>query len=486
MSQLNIRFIFKMLGLMFILEFLFVLVAIAVAFYYKGDDVYPLSQTAGIMLALGMLFYLIGFKANERYAGRREGMITVALTWAVLSFLGMLPFYLGGYITNPADAYFETMSGYTTTGATILSDIEALPKGILFWRSLLQWQGGVGMIVFTVALMPIFGGGASELFDAESASITHDRFRPRITQVAKRLWGVYVLLTGILVLLLWAGPMDLFDAVCHSFTTLATGGYSTKNASVAYWNSPYVEYMITIFMFIGAINFTLIYFFFKGNFKKLFHDEELRWFFFIAVGAISIATSWVYFNGFETDFETSFRKATFQVMTCLTTTGFATADYVPWGPFFWLLALMLMIICGCAGSTTGGLKTGRFVILVKSLLSEFKKQTHPHAVIPVRMDGHAVPVDIVRRVLVFSFVYVFMIAVCCFLLTLNGVGFEEAIGGCVSCASNSGPALGTIGPVSNYSSLPDFSKWVLSFLMMTGRLEIFTVLSLFLPGFWKQ
>ena len=486
MSQLNIRFIFKMLGLMFILEFLFVLVAIAVAFYYKGDDVYPLSQTAGIMLALGMLFYLIGFKANERYAGRREGMITVALTWAVLSFLGMLPFFLGGYITNPADAYFETMSGYTTTGATILSDIEALPKGILFWRSLLQWQGGVGMIVFTVALMPIFGGGASELFDAESASITHDRFRPRITQVAKRLWGVYVLLTGILVLLLWAGPMDLFDAVCHSFTTLATGGYSTKNTSVAYWNSPYVEYLITIFMFVGAVNFTLIYFFFKGNFKKLFHDEELRWFFFLALGAITIATGWVYFNGFEAGIELSFRKAAFQVMTCLSTCGFATADYIPWGPFFWLIALLLMIICGCSGSTVGGLKTGRFVILVKSLMNEFKKQTHPHAVIPVRMDGHAVSVDIVRRVLVFSFVYVFMIVVSCFLLMFNGVGFEEAIGSSVSCASNSGPGLGTVGPVSNYSGLPDFSKWVLSFLMMTGRLEIFTVLSLFLPGFWKQ
>lgn len=486
MSQLNIQFILKMLGLMFILEFLFVLVAVAVAMFYGGDDIYPLLQTGGIMLVSGLVLYFIGFRANERAAGRREGMITVTLTWGLLSFLGMLPFTLGGYISNPADAYFETMSGFTTTGATILKDIEALPKGILFWRSLIQWQGGVGMIVFTVALMPIFGGGASQLFDAESASITHDRFRPRITQVAKRLWGVYVLLTAILTVLLWAGPMDLFDAICHSFTTLATGGYSTKNASVAYWDSPYVEYMITAFMFVGAVNITLFYYLLKGNYKKLIFDEELRWFFFIVLTAITVATGWVYFNGFEPGFEPSFRKAAFQVMTCVTTTGFFTADYIPWGPFFWLLALLLMIICGCSGSTVGGLKTGRFVILVKSLLNEFKKQTHPHAVIPVRMDGHAVPVDIVRSVLVFSFVYILMIVVCCFLLMFNGVGFEEAIGGTVSCASNSGPGLGTVGPVSNYSGLPDFSKWVLSFIMMTGRLEIFTVLTLFLPGFWKQ
>lgn len=244
--MLNVRFIFKMLGIMFVLETLFMLAATAVAFIYKGDDFRPLALSSGILLLVGFLLYAIGFKANEHTAGRREGMLTVTLTWVLFSFFGMLPFYLGGYIDNITDAYFETMSGFTTTGSTILTNIEALPEGILFWRSLTQWQGGIGMIVFTVALMPIFGGGASQMFDAETPGITHERFRPRIAQVAKRLWGVYLFLTILLAFLLWLGPMDVYDAVNHSMTCMSTGGYSTKNASIAHWNSPYIEYIISI------------------------------------------------------------------------------------------------------------------------------------------------------------------------------------------------------------------------------------------------
>ena len=269
-----------MLGVMFILETFFMLAATVVAFLYRGSDVYPLLISSGILFGTGFLFYSMGFKANEHSAGRREGMLIVTLTWILFSLFGMLPFYIGGYIDNVTDAFFETMSGFTTTGSTILTNIETLPKGILFWRSLTQWQGGIGMVVFTVALMPIFGGGASQMFDAETPGITHERFRPRITQVAKRLWGVYVFLTLFLVGLLWAGPMNLYDAVNHAFTAISTGGYSTKNASIAYWNSSYIEYVITIFMFIGATNMTLVYFCFNGNVKKLIKDEEFRWFFF--------------------------------------------------------------------------------------------------------------------------------------------------------------------------------------------------------------
>lgn len=279
--MLNVRFIVKMLGVMFILETFFMLAATVVAFLYRGSDVYPLLISSGILFGTGFLFYSMGFKANEHSAGRREGMLIVTLTWILFSLFGMLPFYIGGYIDNVTDAFFETMSGFTTTGSTILTNIEALPKGILFWRSLTQWQGGIGMVVFTVALMPIFGGGASQMFDAETPGITHERFRPRITQVAKRLWGVYVFLTLFLVGLLWAGPMNLYDAVNHAFTAISTGGYSTKNASIAYWNSSYIEYVITIFMFIGATNMTLVYFCFNGNVKKLIKDEEFRWFFFL-------------------------------------------------------------------------------------------------------------------------------------------------------------------------------------------------------------
>lgn len=486
MFQLNVRFIVKMLGIMLMLETLFMLSAALVSFLYREDDLLPLLLSCGVMCLTGLAFFIVGLKANEHAAGKREGMITVTLTWIVFSFFGMLPFYWGGYITSLTDAYFETMSGFTTTGASVLSDIEAMPHGILFWRSLTQWQGGIGMIVFTVALMPILGGGASQLFDAETTSITHEHFRPRVTQVAKRLWGIYLLLTVFVVFLLWLGPMDVFDAVCHALTTMSTGGYSTKNTSIAYWNSAYIDYVITIFMFIGAVNFTLIYFFLKGDFKKLLKDEEVRWFFFFVLVTVLIVTAWLFFRGIESDILLAFRKSAFQVVSLVTTCGFATTDYISWEPFFWIIALILMVICGCAGSTCGGFKMGRFVILTKNMFNEFKKQTHPHAIIPVRMNDRAISPDIVHRVLAFAFIYISLIVVGCLALSLDGVGFEETVGAVISSISNTGPGLGSCGPVGNYGDFPDVSKWVLSFLMMTGRLEIFTVIALLLPGFWKQ
>ena len=342
------------------------------------------------------------------------------------------------------------------------------------------------MIVFTVALMPIFGGGASQMFDAETPGITHERFRPRIAQVAKRLWGVYLFLTILLAFLLWLGPMDVYDAVNHSMTCMSTGGYSTKNASIAHWNSPYIEYIISIFMCIGATNMTLIYFIMNGKVMKLLNDEETIWFYAIVVLAVAVTFIWIYFNGIVTDVELAFRQAFFQVTSIISTCGFATADYIPWGPFFWMFALLLMMICGCAGSTSGGLKTGRVAILVKNLFNEFKKQTHPHAIIPVRMNGRVISSELVHRVLAFAVIYVGLMMFTSFILLADGVGFEEALGASVSAVSNTGPGLGSCGPVCNFSELPDLSKWVLSFAMMTGRLELFTVLTILLPGFWKQ
>lgn len=484
--MVNIRFIAKMLGLMFLLETFFMLMATGVAFLYGGDDSMPFLISTGILFAAGLLFYLAGYKANEFNAGRREGMLTVALTWILFSLFGMLPFYIGGYIDNITDAYFETMSGFTTTGASILTDIEALPRGILFWRSLTQWQGGIGIIVFTVALLPIFGGGASQLFDAETPGITHERFRPRVTQVAKRLSGVYIFLTFLVIGLLWAGPMDLFDAVNHGLATISTGGYSTKNASIGFWDSSYVEYIIMIFMFIGATNITLIYFLFNRQPKKLFQDEEFRWYIIFIAVATFIVLTWLLYNGIATDVESAFRKSTFQIITLISTCGFATENYITWGPFFWFIALILMVICGCAGSTSGGLKMGRFVILVKNLSNEFKKQTHPRAVIPVRMNGHAISTEVVHRVLAFVFAYIALIIVSCVVLALDGMAFDETIGAVISAISNIGPGLGAQGPVGNFAEVPDVSKWFLSFLMLTGRLEIFTVLTILVPGFWKQ
>ncbi|MDL2309523.1 TrkH family potassium uptake protein [Parabacteroides sp. OttesenSCG-928-B22] len=484
--MLNLRFIIKMLGLMFLFETVFMLLAALVAFLYGGDDLLPLLYSCAILFGAGLLFFLIGKNADEFNAGRREGMLTVTFTWLFLSFFGMMPFLLGGYIDNVTDAFFETMSGFTTTGSSILTDIEALPKGILFWRSLTQWQGGIGMIVFTVALLPIFGGGASQLFDAETPGITHERFRPRIAQVAKRLSGVYLLLTALVIALLWIGPMDFYDALNHGLTTISTGGYSTKNSSVAFWDSAYIHYVIIVFMFIGATNITLIYFCLNRQPSKLFKDEEFRWFAFFVLGAIALTVIWLLYNGFESDIEVAFRKSAFEVISIISTCGFAVEDYITWGGFYWVIVLLLMVICGCAGSTSGGLKMGRFVILTKNLSNEFKKQTHPHAIIPVRMNGHVVSTEIVQRVLAFVFAYISLVLVSSMVLALDGMSFEESLSAAISAISNVGPGLGSLGPIGSYAEVPAVSKWFLSFLMMTGRLEIFTVLTILVPGFWKQ
>lgn len=485
MYQINIRFIAKALGMILMLESFFLLLAAGMAFYYHGPDQHPLLLSFGAMTGCGFLLFLIGRNANEYNTGRREGMLIVTLTWVLLSFLGMLPFYIGGYIDSVTDAFFETMSGFTTTGATILTDIETLPKGILFWRSLTQWQGGIGIIVFTVALMPIVGGTASQLFDAESTGITHEHFLPRATQIAKRLSGIYLFLTLLLILLLWLGPMNFYDALNHALTTVSSGGYSTKNASIAYWNTPYIDYIICIFMCFSATNVTLFYFAFKGKIKKLINDEELRWFYAFVLIATIIVMSWLLFKYHENNIEHAFRKSFFQVTSLITTTGFQTEDFSSWGSFFTIIALSLMTVCGCAGSTSGGLKMGRFVILIKNMLNEFKKQTHPNAIIPVRISGHVIQSEVVHRVLTFTFVYAGLIAVGCAVLLLDGNGFEEAIGSAVSATGNVGLSLGEYAQ-GNLATLPTLSKWTLTFLMLVGRLEIFTVLTLLLPGFWKQ
>jgi trk system potassium uptake protein TrkH len=486
--MLNLRFILKMLGAMFIMETIFMLLAAGVAFIYAEGDLLPLLLSCGILFTSGFACYLTGWRANEQEAGYREGMLIVALTWTLLSLFGMLPFYLSGYIDNITDAYFETMSGFTTTGASILREVEALPHGLLFWRSLTQWQGGIGVVVFTVALLPLFGGGASQMFDAETTGtgITHERFRPRVTQVAKRLSGIYLLLTLLLTTLLWIGPMDAFDAINHALTTVSTGGYSTKNVSIGYWDSPYIEYVIMLFMFTGSLSMTLLYFFLKGNFRKLFEDEELRWFFFIILLFVAITTVLLLANGWVNSFEKAFRQAAFHVISLISSSGFSTTDYLPWGSFFLLTTLMLMFVGGCTGSTSGGLKIGRFVIIYKNLSNVFQKQMHPNAVLPVRMNRHVVSPDNVYRCLAFAFVYLSLIMAGSLALTFDGAALDESVGAAVSAISNIGPGLGSQGPAGHYADVPTFSKWVLSFLMMVGRLEIFTVLTLLLPSFWKQ
>ncbi|MDR1500603.1 MAG: TrkH family potassium uptake protein [Tannerellaceae bacterium] len=486
--MLNTRFISKMLGAMFLLETAFMLVPAAVAMACGEDDAGVFGVSSAVLFGAGLLLYLYGRHADERQAGYREGMLTVTLTWALLSLLGMLPFYLGGYIDNVTDAYFETMSGFTTTGASVIADVESLPRGILLWRSLTQWQGGIGVVVFTVALMPLFGGGASQMFEAETTGrgITHERFRPRVTQVAKRFSGIYLLLTLLLTLLLSAGGMSVFDAVNHALTTVSTGGYSTRNAGIGFWDSAIIEYTIAFFMLTGSVSMTLLYFAFKGDVRRLLGDEELRWFVFIIAFFVAVTAAWIMSGGWVSGWAEAVRKAVFHVISIISSTGFATSDYLLWGSFFHMNALILMFIGGCTGSTSGGLKAGRFVIIHKNLSNVFLKQMHPNAVLPVRMNGRSVSPDNVYRCLAFTFVYLSLIAAGSMALTLDGAGLEGAIGASLSAISNIGPGLAGQGPSGNYASMPCLSKWTLSFLMMAGRLELFTVITIFIPGFWKR
>ncbi|MDR0572459.1 MAG: TrkH family potassium uptake protein [Tannerella sp.] len=486
--KINILYIVKTLGSILILETVFMLMASFMALLYGESDIIPMFVSSGIMCFAGLLFFFTGYKANEYLAGRREGMLTVTLTWLLLSFFGMLPFYIGGYIDQFADAYLETMSGFTTTGATVLADIESLPHGVLFWRSLLQWQGGIGMVVFTVALLPMFGGSASQLYDAEVTGFSHDRFRPRVTQVAKRLSSVYIFLTLLFTLLLWAGPMNFYDALNHAMAGISTGGYSTKNESIAYWDSAYVEYVMMFCMCIGGMKLPLFFFALKGDFRQFRNDEETRWYLLFIVAFIVITVAWLFYNGYETgvdDVENTIRKGAFQVISLATTTGYVTSDFISWGQFYWLIALFLMIICGCGGSTSGGLKMGRALILVKNMYNEFRKQTHPAAILPVRVNGRVISQDVIHRVQIFLLVYILLIGFNWMFLLLNGLNFEEALGMAVATISNAGLSLGSLGD-GNLHNLSAVSKWCISFLMMVGRLEVFTVLTILLPGFWKR
>ena len=397
----------------------------------------------------------------------------------------MLPFYIGGYIPDIADAFFETMSGFSSTGATILDDIESLPHGILFWRSMTQWIGGLGIIMFTIAVLPIFGVSGLQVFAAEASGPTHDKVHPRIGITAKWIWSIYTGITTLLVCLLMLGGMDWFDSICHAFATTGTGGFSTKQASVAYYNSPYIEYVISIFMFISGINFTLVLLFVNRKFKKFISNAELKFYFSSVVFFTAVITIALYYTS-PMGMEESFRKSLFQVISLQTSTGFATDDYMQWTPVLWGLLTIIMLMGACAGSTTGGLKCIRMVILTKVSRNEFKHILHPNAILPVRINKQVISSSIVSTVLAFCFIYITIIVISTLLMMTMGVGAEESIGCVISSIGNMGPGLGETGPAYSWNALPDAAKWLLSLLMLLGRLELFTVLLLFTPDFWKR
>ena len=481
---MNIKIVFRVLGFLLLVEGIAMLLALGVSLIYGEHDVRAFLTSAGINISIGGLIILLTQKAVKDI-GKREGFIIVSLVWIVFSFFGSLPYIFSGSIPNFTNAFFETISGFTTTGSSILNDIEALPHGILFWRSITQWLGGMGIIVLSLAILPVFGIGGMQLFMAEVPGPTPDKISPRIRQTAKTLWVIYLGFTVVETLLLWVGGMSLFDAVCHSFTTMATGGFSTKQASIAHWSSPFIQYVIVIFMFFAGTNFTLSYIAIRGKFKSILKDEEFKYYSLFIIGfSVIIFIGLLITSSMKT--EQAFRDALFQVVSIITTTGYATSDYLQWAPILTILIFALFFFGGSAGSTGGGIKIMRIVLLIKNSYYELRRMIHPNAVIPVKFNKHSVDSKIITNVLAFFMLYFFIFALSTIIFTLMEPDMESSMGAVATCLGNIGPGLGNVGPAENFIHVKPLGKWFLSFLMLLGRLELFTVLVLFSPTFWKE
>jgi len=488
-SLINIKVVANVIGTLIIISGFLMACAIPVSYYYQEPAIYPLIISSANTIVCGLVLKLDTRKSEDAEIKKREGYLIVALGWISMAIFGSLPYIISGAIPNIANAFFETVSGLTTTGASILNNIEEIPKGILFWRSLTQWIGGMGIIVLTIAILPLLGVGGMELFASEAPGPTKDKIHPRIKETAKRLWFIYVGLTLIeAILLMYPGGMNLFDAVNHSLTTMSTGGFSTKQASIAYYNSAIIDYIIIIFMFIAGTNFTLLYFGFKFKFKKFWENDEFKWYFgtILLLTLVVVPSVMVAQSGLNLGFEKSFRDALFQVTSIITTTGFASADFTTWGAFVTFLFFLLLFTGASAGSTSGGMKLVRIVLLMKNGFLEFKRRLHPNAVVPVHLNGQGVPNTIIYNLLAFVFLYLSTFVIGSLVVTFLGVEFMEAVSAVATSIGNVGPGIGSIGPSYSFSHLPDSSKWVLSILMLMGRLELFTIAILFTPYFWKR
>ena len=481
-DEVSYRFVAYLIGLLLAFESMLLLACCCVSIVYGERDLMSFIVSFAVCLSVSAILLVYG-RRRKCAMSRNEGYIVVALSWVFFSVFGMIPYLWGGFIPNITDAFFETMSGFTTTGATILDNIESMPHGILFWRSLTQWIGGLGIVCFTIVLLPGFGASSQMLYLSEATGVTHNKLYPKTRVMARYIFMVYILLTAIESALLMAGGMGLFDALCHSMTTTATGGFSTKQESIAYWHSPYMEYVVSIFMLLSAINFSLYIVAFKSKWKKLREFVELKWF-ACSVGLLTLIISAVLFlnNGYSA--EEAFRKSLFQVATCHTSCGFATDDYNLWPPFTWMLLIFAMLSGGCTGSTSGGVKNLRLIIIANCIRNQFRQILHPRAVLPVKVGG-LFDNKLLTTVLVFFAAYLSVAFIGWTLLMAFGVGFTEAMSTVISSMGNVGPGLGSFGPAFSWAALPDAAKWILSSLMLIGRLEIFGFLLIFYRSTWK-
>lgn len=483
--MINFRIISKILGSLLFIEAFFMACCLAMAFSFHEDD--ELAFMASTILTFGgaFVFLFFGHEA-ENSLSRRDAYVVVTLTWVVFSFFGMFPFLIHGSMTNIADAYFETMSGFTTTGATVIDDVESLPHGLLFWRSLMQWIGGLGIVFFTIALLPQLVGGSVKVFAAEATGPMRSKMHPRLSTTAKWIWSIYVLLTIACGLSFWLAGMDWFDATNYSMSTTATGGFSTHNGTI-FLASPLIEYLAILFQFLAGINFTLLYMsLFKWKMGSLFRNSEFKMY----ITTIFIATAWIMYlllTRLDYDLEEAFRSALFQVVSFITTTGLSNTDAGAWPHITWIILMFLMFMGACSGSTTGGFKSIRVLMMLKVLRNEFRHILHPNAVLPVKLSGLSIPQGRLVTLLALFTLYILALLLVFTIMVVSGIDITNAATIALSLISNVGAGLDTnMGMQMSWADLSNGLKWLCSFLMLVGRLEIVAVLVLFTRAFWKE
>jgi trk system potassium uptake protein TrkH len=481
---MRFRLIFRILGALIFFLGLTMIFPLLFSLYYRDGDLGALLLSAAITTGMGAFLFLI-FHGATQDISHREGFVVVTLGWATAAFFGSFPYMLAGVLPNFVEAYFEATSGFTTTGATVLGAIELVPRGILFWRSLTHWLGGMGIIVLSIAILPFLGVGGMQLFKAEVPGPVADKLKPRIAETAKILWQVYILISGIETLLLIAGGMNLFEALCHTFGTMATGGFSTRNVSIGSYDRAYFDGLITVFMILAGTNFALHYQALKGNLRTFYRNSEVRFYWATLGGAMLLVTLTLRVQVYDT-LATAFRYASFQVTSIMTTTGYTTADFEQWRSFVQYTLVLLMFIGGSAGSTGGGLKCVRILLLLKQSRRELSRLIHPHGVIPVRLEGKVVSEEVIQSIWGFFFLFMLVFVLASVTMSLLGLDIITAFVSVAATINNIGPGLGVVGPMDNYISIPLIGKWILIFCMLIGRLELYTVIVLVLPEFWKR
>ncbi len=481
---INFGVVLHFLGILVLIESLFMFLAVIVAFVVDQSSIKALSLSFVITLTAGFLLRNLTVHHHFDPIKRRESILIVSITWISISIFGVLPYLLSGSINTFTDAFFETVSGFTTTGSSILTNIEAVPRGILFWRSLTHWIGGMGIIVLLVALSPFLKVSSIYLFNNEASVVVSDKVNPRMFEDARYVWLIYIGLTLLEIIFLMLGKMDLFDSTCHAFATVATGGFSTRNASIAAY-SPYIQYVITIFMFLAGANFFLYLLIITGRFRKAIKNEELRLYALIILLAGASLTIILVLKQ-HMAFEAAFRDAYFQVVSILTATGFSTDNYLKWPVYGWLIILALMFIGASAGSTGGGIKVIRHLIFYKNLKLHYQKILHPNMVAQVHYNGKAIDQHSVTKISGYIFLYIFIFTLASLSLILMNIDPETSMGSVITCMGGVGPGFGLTGPASNFGMLPAAAKYVLILMMLLGRLEIYTLLIVFTPSFWKK